>query len=104
GTIATWWNAEATSATLTVTFPYGVSLAGLDVYTVAGPASSETYTVSLLDNAQWISGGTTTVAVGTSPGQVFIPLPAGTYDAVHIAVASSASWVQIYEITTVPPS
>ena len=104
GNITTYWNAGATSGTITVTFASGVSMKGLYVNTVASPASSESYTVSVLHNGQWVSEGTTTESIGVSQAQYFIPLPAGTYDGVRLAVGSSSNWVQIYEITTAPSS
>lgn len=104
GNLTTSWSAGATSGTLTVTFPHGVPMAGLYVDTQASPASSQTYTVSVLDNAQWVSEGTTTVSVGTSPGVVFLPLPAGTFDGVSLQVSDPSSWILIYEITTAPAS
>ena len=105
GNVTTYWSAGALSGTLTVTYPSGVAMTGLYVNTVAGPASSsESYTVSVLDNGQWISEGTTTELIGTSQATYFIPLPAGTYDGVRLAVDGGSSWVEIYEITTDPAS
>ncbi len=104
GNLTTAWAAGSTSGTLTVTYPSGVPMTGLYVNTSACPASSESYTVSVLDNGQWISEGTTTESIGTSQATYFIPLPAGTYDGVRLAVDSNSSWVQIYEVTVAPKS
>ena len=104
GNLTTSWSAGAISGTLAVTFPHGVPMAGLYLDTEAGPASSETYTVSVLDNAQWVALRTSTVSIGTNPQQVLIPLPAGTYDGVRVQVSDPSSWILIYEITTAPAS
>ncbi len=100
GDTTTYWNAGATTGSLTVTFPSATTFDGVHLECAALPASSETFTITGYQSGTpaQIGTSTQTVAQGVS-ALAPISVTAGAYDAIKIDVTSSQSWVAIAEVS-----
>lgn len=102
--LGTYWNASTTSGSLTITFPSPRVVSGVQIASIALPASTETYTVFGISNSVASQLGTDTfnVAQGTTINPV-IAVPPGTFEAIRIDVSSNASWVAVAEVSIITP-
>jgi len=102
GDPSTYWNAGATTGSLTLTFPSPQTFSGVKLDVTALPACAETYAITGFQNDVPIAIGQSTqnVPQGSTVLQT-IGVTIGTYDAIEIDVSSTQSWVAIGDVALV---
>ncbi len=102
GNLSTYWNAGATTGSITITFPSGQTFDAVRIGATALPTSDETYTITgYQDQVQVQIGQSTETAQQGSSILAPIAVTPATYDAIRIDITSTQSWVAITDVALV---
>ena len=106
GSLATAWNSNSATSTITVTPPTSVLTSQL-VLAVYGSGSTYTYSVTGVQGGSTVTLGSATSSSSSSPAMVTIPLSGGPgpYSSFTISISNSAgNYAEVYEVAYTLPN